>query len=303
MSSTWIRTAALAVLAALLLCGAALGQTGEWNPVSTGPFNAWPAPLCAKGTLVVQPFLYFHTVQGIFDSDGQFLDLPEGGSKQLSIQQLFLQYGLTDRDELAALINYQQSCRSIEGGGSASSSGLADTALVYRRHFLREGRFLPEGSLFFQLKLPTGKYEGLNPGALGTDYMGTGSFDPSIGLNLTKKAKPFLLHADVIANFPLPCRIDGFETRYAPSLNYDFAAECFITEHSSILLELNGFTQGDMTVNGHALPWTGSQSLNLVAGVGAAGESIAVFIGRQRTLSGRNTDAVESWLCSFMLHF
>src|SRR3989338_9873305 len=41
-------------------------EADEWNPVSTGPLTTWTAPLCEKGKLVVQPFLFYNRSRGTF---------------------------------------------------------------------------------------------------------------------------------------------------------------------------------------------------------------------------------------------
>src|SRR3989338_7589816 len=41
-------------------------EADEWNPVSAGPLTTWTAPLCDKGKLVVQPFLFYNRSRGTF---------------------------------------------------------------------------------------------------------------------------------------------------------------------------------------------------------------------------------------------
>ena len=74
----------------------------EWNPASAGPITTWTAPLCGKGKFAVQPFFFYNRARGAFDSDGHYDSLPKGDNKYQFQQQLFAQYGLTDRLELDA---------------------------------------------------------------------------------------------------------------------------------------------------------------------------------------------------------
>lgn len=80
----------------------------EWSPVSAGPVTTWTAPLCGKGKFVVQPFSFYNRTRGTFNSDGHYDSLADEDKKYQFQQQLFMQYGLTDRLEIDGQMVYQK---------------------------------------------------------------------------------------------------------------------------------------------------------------------------------------------------
>src|SRR3989338_5075817 len=223
-------------------------KNSEWNPVSAGPITSWTAPLCGKGKFVAQPFLFYNRSRGTFNNNSHYDSLPPDDRKYQFQEQIFMQYGLTEELEVDAQTVYQENYRK-QGEQKAHSNGLGDSYLFLRYCAIEEGKFLPHITALFQIKFPTGKFEGLDPNKLGTDAMGAtsggGSYDQGFGVNLTKKIKPFILHLDAIYSFPQRVKIDGVKTKYANYLNYDFGLEYFLNAGFNLMLELNGFLQGD----------------------------------------------------------
>ena len=128
----------------------------EWNPPSAGPVTTWTAPLCGKGKFVIQPFFFYNRTRGVFDQDGHYESLPGGDWKNQFQEQLFAQFGLTDRIEIDGQTVYQQNCVKVDGE-RASSTGFGDSYLFLRGCALEENGWLPHATALFQLKMPTGK--------------------------------------------------------------------------------------------------------------------------------------------------
>jgi hypothetical protein len=265
----------------------------EWNPVSAGPITTWTAPLCGKGKFVVQPFFFYNRTRGSFNSEGHYDSLAKGDKKYQYQQQLFMQYGLTDRLEIDAQVIYQENFRK-QGNLKAHSDGLGDSYLFFRYCAIEEKGWIPHLDGLLQLKFPTGKYQHADPDKLGTDLMGSGSYDYGFGINLTKKIKPFILHADAIYSFPQEVKVDGTETKYAEYLNYDFGAEYFLPKGFNLMLEVNGFLQGDKKENTSHTPDSDVRCLTMSAGIGWSCDKIQALLAYQRTISGANTDANDS---------
>ena len=146
----------------------------EWEPVSAGPVTTWTAPLCGKGKFVVQPFFIYNRTRGTFNSAGDYNSLAKGDKKYQYQEQLFMQYGLTDRLEVDAQTVYQQNYVK-QDGLSAHSGGLGDSYLFLRYCALEEKELFPHLTGLLQIKTPTGKYQKANLDKLGTDLMGAGS--------------------------------------------------------------------------------------------------------------------------------
>lgn len=283
-----------------------LKDTEEWQPVSAGPVTTWTAPLCGKGKLVAQAFLFYNRARGTFNPDGHYDSLAGGDKKYQFQQQLFLQYGLSDSLEIDGQLVYQENFIR-QSGRSAHSDGLGDSYLFLRDCLIEERELLPHATALLQLKLPTGKFENADPNKLGTDLMGAtsggGSYDFGLGLILTKKVKPFIFHADWVYSFPQEVSVDDAETRYARYLNYDFGFEYFLSENLNLALEFNGFLQGDKKQSASPVPATDINYLTIGPGIGWSNEKIQTLIAYQRVLIGTNTDASDSLVVTFVYSF
>jgi hypothetical protein len=307
MLRRYVTAAAAAVL--LLSCGKLCfseenhpAEQEEWNPPSLGPISTWTAPLCERGKVVLQPFFFYNRTRGSFDADGNSNSLPKGDNKGQCQEQLFVQYGLTDRVEVDAQAVYQQNYAKVDGE-KASESGFGDSYLFLRGCVLEEKDWMPCVTGLFQLKMPTGKFEHADPNKLGTDMMGAGSWDEGAGVIMTKRIKPFILHADVIYSIPNEMGIDGVKTRYANYLNYDFGAEYFLPKGFNLMIEMNGFAQGDIREDGGRTPGSDVSYLNICPGIGWSCDKLQTLVAYQRTLAGTNTDANDSIVVSCVYTF
>jgi hypothetical protein len=278
----------------------------QWIPVSAGPITSWTAPLCGRGKFVVQPFFFYNKTRGTFNSEGHYDSLGKGSSKYQYQQQLFMQYGLTDRLEIDGQLLYQQNFIK-EGDLKAHSRGFGDSYLFLRYCAIEEQGMIPHITGLFQLKFPTGKYQNADADKLGTDLMGAtsggGSYDHGYGINLTKKLKPFIIHADAIYNFPLEKRINRVKTRYGNYLNYDFGVEYFLPKGFNLMLEFNGFLQSEKKQDGEKIPLSTVRYLTVSPGIGWSNEKIQTLLAYQRTIAGTNTDANDSVVLTFVYTF
>jgi hypothetical protein len=295
-------------IAALLLMPASVfaDEAGDWNPPSAGPMTTWTAPVVGKGQVAVQPFAFYNHVRGEFDEDGHYLALPKGDKESQFQQQLFAQYGLTDRWEFDAQTVYQEN-DTTQDGAKAHDEGLGDSYLFTRYQFIEDKGWLPAAAGLLQLKMPTGKYQHADPAKLGTDLMGAvtggGSWDPGVGINLTKKFKPFIIHADLIASFPQQVRVDGDKAQYGNYINGDGAIEYFLPKGFNLMVELNSLLQADKRVNGAMVPDSGTGSLTFAPGIGWSNDRIQFLMAYQRTLLGMNVAANDSIAATFVYTF
>ena len=276
----------------------------EWNPPSAGPITTWTAPLCGKGKFVVQPFLFYNRTRGTFDSEGKYHGLDSGNKQYQYQEQIFMQYGITDRLEIDAQTTYQHNYLK-DGDLKAHDAGLGDSYLFLRYCAFEEKGWMPDIDGLLQVKMPTGKYQHLDPNKKGTDSMGSGSWDPGIGVIMTKKLKPFILHADAIYSFPQggPIDNDDIKTRYANYLNLDGGVEYFLPKGFNLMFEVNGLLQGDQWQDGSRSPGTTTQSLSICPGIGWSNDKIQTLIAYQRTLLGKNTDANDSLILTCVYTF
>jgi hypothetical protein len=265
----------------------------EWYPLSVGPLTTWTAPFVEKGKLLIQPFVFYNRTRGTFDADGHYNKLPKGDRQSQYQEQLFVEYGITDNLELSGQIVYQQNMVKNEEG-RAHARGFGDSYLYLRYLLNAESKLLPDIVGMLQVKAPTGKYQHLDSAKLGTDSMGTGSWDPGIGFIMTKRIKPFILHADAVYSFPQKVQIDGVNTRYADYLCYDLGVEYFLPKGFNLIFELNGYLQADTKQDGELTPSTNTEYLTLAPGIGWSCDKLQLLLAYQRVVAGINADANDS---------
>ncbi len=265
----------------------------EWNPPSAGPITTSTAALCGRARFVIQPFFFYNQTRGEFDAQGHYNPLPKGDKEYQFQQQLFLQYGIIDRLEVDAQTVYQET-HIKQGGATAHANGFGDSFLFLRYCALDEKKWVPQLTALLQLKMPTGKYQHEDPEKLGADVMGTGSWDPGFGLIVTKKLKPFIFHADIVYSFPQRVRINGVKTWYGNYLNCDLAVEYFLPKGFNLMVEANGFFQGDKKEDGVRISNSAVKYLIIAPAIGWSCKKFQVLVGYQRVVMGTNTDANDS---------
>jgi hypothetical protein len=302
----------LAAAACVISCWPASSFAGEaqndieWNPVSAGPITTWSAPVCEQGKLVAQPFFFYNRTRGVFEETGHYKPFTNKETKSQFQEQLFLQYGVTDRFEIDAQGVYQQNLRHADGK-SAEATGFGDTYLFECYCLADDKGWMPCVSAWFQQKFPTGKYQKADEGKLDTDLMspnsGGGSYDTGYGFVVTKKLKPFVFHADFIYSIPMLTRVDGVKTRYGDYYNYDFGAEYFMTHGFNLMLEFNFFAQGDTEADGELIPASDEHYFNIAPGIGWSNDKIQTLLAYRRTVAGTNTDVNDSLIFTLVYTF
>jgi hypothetical protein len=216
--------------------------------------------------------------------------------EQSAVGSLFMQYGLLHNIEVDAQFLLLHN-RSSEAGESASETGLGDTLLILRYNLLHETTsWHPEISLLGQVKFPAGKFEHGNDTKLGTDIMGTGSYDLTLGLDFTKAVRPCIFHADLWYSWPLERTVDGVKTRYGDYVNWNAAVEIpFWKEKLAYMLEFNGGHQANNQENGIEIGASRMKSIVLCTGMELnVSDKVQLLLAYQRTLWGTNADAYDS---------
>jgi len=302
LSLFWFFLAGQGAFAAEQEPAAAQSAQEEWNPPSAGPVTTWDVPLCDKGKFVIQPFIFYNRTRGEFNAEGHYKALPKGEQKSQYQQQLFMQYGITDRLEIDAQAVYQENYVK-NADGKARDSGFGDSYLFLRYCPFEENGWIPDLNGLLQLKMPTGKYQHLDPNKLGADSMGDGSWDPGLGIIMIKRLKPFILHLDAIYSFPQNTEIDDIKTRYGRYLNLDAGVEYFLPKGFNLLFEVNGFLQGDQWSDGARNSGTATQYLTICPGIGWSNDKIQTLIAYQRVVLGKNTDANDSVVLTCVFTF
>lgn len=297
----------IGIIAGLLVIGglslaAESSDVEGWEPVSAGPVNGWIAPVSGKGEFYIQSFWFVNSTRGFYDSSGNYTALPDDDKTTARQLYLYMQYGVTDKLSLSGQLLYVKNFVR-QTGLEADSAGFGDSNL-YALYCLQEEKInKPCVTLLAQLKIPMGRFENANPDSLGTDMLGTGSYDPGVGIILTKKFQPLMLHANLICTVPLKTTVDQVSTKYGAYWNYDAGLEIFISHGFNILLEGNGFAQGKTKTDGASSDDTNSSYIVFGPGIGWSNDQIQTLIALQTTTSGKNTDAINSWVFTVIYSF
>ena len=113
-----------------------------------------------------------------------------------------LSYGLWDNLEVFVDVPYIHNwAGQVNEPGpqrecSAGFGGIGDVNLTFKYMLLPEGPVAPTVSALFAVDFPTGHFRHLNPGRLGTDAIGGGTYAFTTGLNVSKYLKPFILYGN-----------------------------------------------------------------------------------------------------------
>lgn len=85
--------------------------------------------------------------------------------------------------------------------------------------------------------------------------------------------------------------IDDVATRYANYLNYNLGIEYFLPKGFNLLLEMNGFLQGDRKEGGEKIPSSDVNYITIAPGIGWSCDKVQFLLAYQRVLIGTNADA------------
>jgi hypothetical protein len=255
------------------------------------------APITSLHRLTLQPLLFAAVQRGLFDARSTYVPLE--GSGQAGSLTLFAEYGVAERVAVGAQAALVHNRRTL-GGAAAASTGPGDVVLFAR--YAAEPLavpWLPDLSLFAQVKLPLGRADGLEPSSLGTDARGTGTWDGTVGLDLTRYAWPVVLHLDLFLTGSLEARLDGVPTRPGPAFLWAASAELpfplpLWPRRFALMAELSGRFAADTRASGEPVPDSGARELTLGLGVELLfTDELQLLVGYQRTLWGANVPAVD----------
>lgn len=267
-----------------------------WRPVTSGPFTALTAPISPHRRLTLQPLAFANLVRGSFDAEGEEVTLPDDETFTSIVGQLFVEYGLLPSLALGAQSEVVYN-RARVGAQRASHTGLGETLLFARWALpIEPGRWTPDVTLIASMKIPTGRAEGFDPGRLGTDAHGNGSWEPLAGVSATFYWKPVVWHADALAAAPLSARIDGVRTRPGPAFFWALAAEVpLFGDRFAFMAEASGAFQGSTVEDGVTAPQSRAREVSLAAGLEwIISEDVQLLAGYRRTLLGANVAALDT---------
>ena len=139
------------------------------------------------------------------------------------------------------------------GERSADFGGLGDINLTFKYRLVEETESGPHGQRHLFPHLSQRAFRHLNPGRLGTDAIGGGTYAFTTGLNVSKYVKPFILYGNLWYTMQTDYTTVGTDADDNPINNrnhprdyvtVNLAAEYPITKKWVALLELTSYWDG-----------------------------------------------------------
>ncbi|MCJ7833429.1 MAG: transporter [Deltaproteobacteria bacterium] len=254
-----------------------------------------------KFSFQVIPSLFIK--QGGFDQAGKIKYSPGGDRKYQLLTVAKPYYGLFENFEVSAQIPFLSNWVTRDGW-SNKDGGIGDILIGGKYRFVENDQqgLRPSIAGIAKIKFPTGKYERMAEGKLGSDQAGNGSYEYTLGLNISKLWGTWSLHGNLWYNWVAETTIDGLKTKPGDIIYYDLAVEYSLTKKLTALIELNGWEQGRTGQNNRILEKSETRSLSLLPALEWEwSEKVFFIFGCSIPLLGKNTD--YGFTPSFMLNY
>jgi hypothetical protein len=170
-------------------------------PTTFGPIITDTAIPVEKGKFVIQPTFGLSFTTHNFSPSWRRISA-EGDFKSFGMSLKFT-YGLWNNLEVYAVIPYIHNwAGSVQEPGprgerTADFGGLGNILLTFKYRLVEETQTVPTVSAIFSPTFPTGHFRRLNPGRLGMDQLGGGSYNFTTGLNVSKYLSPFIVYGNL----------------------------------------------------------------------------------------------------------
>jgi hypothetical protein len=149
-----------------------------FNPWYTGPLLAPSAHIIPPGLFNIQPYLFFTNNRAKYNEEGHSKDIP---NLHVLNPVFLMQFGIID---------WMDGIVSAQGVGNKQSGhsnmNWGDSSVSLGFGLLSEGPYRPALLISVKENLPSGKYQHLNPKKGGVDATGSGAYQTTLGLNISK---------------------------------------------------------------------------------------------------------------------
>ena len=276
-------------------------------PATFGPIITDTAVPIDKGKFSVQPTFGLGFVTNSFSPNWRRVS---AGGNFTSFGMVWkFSYGLWNNLEVNVGVPYFHNWASSVtvpgpgGGCSADFGGLGDVALTMKYRLVEESETRPTVTALFAAGFPTGHFKRLNPGLLGVDALGGGSYAFVTGLNLSKYLKPFIFYGNIWYFMQTAFTDDGGRNYPRDVVRVNLAAEYPITKKWVALLELTSFWDAGRLF-GHKANVPPGAMLSITPGIEyMATEKFSLALGVSVDLIGKNGNAAVTPLLSMVYAF
>ncbi|MGQ9921915.1 MAG: transporter [Desulfobacca sp.] len=285
-------------------------------PETFGPIISETAIPIDKGALEIQPLFSLGFITDTLTQSWR-RETAGGNFKSFGMEWKF-NYGIWDNMEAFIVVPYVHNWANDvnepgpNGQRSANSGGIGDISFTAKYMFIKETDTIPTVTFQFTTDFPTGRFRRPNPAKLETDIIGGGAYVFTAGLDLSKYLQPFVIYGNVWYSMSTAYsqRVDdengqGVDIRTYPRdfVTLNLAAEYPITKKWIALVELLSFWDGGRLL-GHKANVPPAALVSVLPGIEyMAHERVALALGVQVDLIGKNTDAAVTPIFSALFKF
>jgi hypothetical protein len=285
-------------------------------PSTFGPIVTDTAIPIEKGKFALQPTFGLSFTTNNFSPSWRRISA-EGDFKSFGMS-LKLTYGLWNNLEVYAVIPYIHNwANNVQEPGprgerAADFGGLGDINLTFKYRLVEETEVAPTVSAIFSPTFPSGHFRHLNPGRLGTDAIGGGTYAFTTGFNVSKYLKPFILYGNLWYTMQTDNTTVGVDADDNPIHNrnhprdyvtVNLAAEYPITKKWVALVELTSNWDAGRLI-GPKANVAPTALLSILPGIEyMATDKFSLALGVQIDLAGKDTTANITPLVSMVYAF
>ncbi len=198
-------------LVILLSANFSFADSDDQSPLFTGPLLAAPGDTPPAGSFNFEPYFFYTDSYGIYNNRGRVVPVP---STFTSNPTFVFMYGLATHLQLQFVVS---AYRNSKDGQHYTSLGDPNVQLAYQFFEQKDGTIIPDFTFTAQESFPISRYKNLNPARLGTDAIGSGSYETTLSFNLQKLFKLFATHYlnarfNFTLNLPHHAKVSGFNT-------------------------------------------------------------------------------------------
>ena len=170
-------------------------------PATFGPIITDTAIPIEKGKFAIQPTFGMNFITRALTQSWR--PISAGGNFKTYSMYWKFTYGLWNNLETFVVVPYVHNwvTNATEPGPNgeraANFGGLSDIVLTMKYRLVEETEVKPTVTALFATTFPTGHSQNLNPGRLGIDQVGGGSYGFTTGVNMSKWVKPFIFYANL----------------------------------------------------------------------------------------------------------
>jgi hypothetical protein len=225
-----------------------------------------PARLALHEDWLVGTTLHEGGVLGSYDARGTYTAQPPHTSEVDFEEDLLAAVRVTKRGQLALLVPFVQTYRTIPGASEAGG-GIGDVNIGARYDFVLAGesKYIPGVALLAGLTLPTGRPVEASSQPLATDATGVGAFQGNVGVALEQTWGSWLVNVSGLLAQRAARSTRGVHETLGTQLTGLGAVAYTFTNEAAFGIVASYAAEGDAQINGATATDSSKRALTLSA--------------------------------------